>query len=106
MKRDYKKNPHKYDGNPDYHLFQNNPENLYVFCENNNFLKDSDVIPKTGDIAFFGKENAPNHVALVQTSCDSINVYDAGIKNKVDLLNIDEVAGEFGEVMGYCRIIN
>jgi hypothetical protein len=106
MKRDYENNSEGYVSNPDDDLFQVNPQNLYVYCDKNNFLREADSFSRDGDIVFYGEGNEVAHVSLVQASCGGVSVIDAGTSNKVDLLSFDEVAKKYGNVIGFCRIIN
>ena len=107
LKKDFQNNPENYYNTPDDHLFKNNPENLYAFCENGEYLIDTNERPRRGDIVFYGSNDRIRHVSLVSdVTCSSVLVIDGGLYSKVDKANSDEVKEKFGNVMGYCRILD
>lgn len=105
IKKDFQNNSEMYYGNPDDHMFQNNPNNLYVFCAKNGYILEEGNEPEKGDIVFYGERDV-SHVSLFFENTDSFLVLDGGTFSKIDIVNNDTVEDKFGEVQDYCRILN
>jgi hypothetical protein len=106
MKKDREMDESRYISGPSDENFNQNFNNLYVFCQNKGYLINNRENLSPGDLIFWGSEDDIKNISIIyQISGDQIRIlYGNRISNRIETINLEEY-NDFENIIAYAKIL-
>lgn len=106
MKKDREKDESKYFSDPSDENFNQNFNNLYVYCLNNGYLLNDRNQLSPGDLIFWGNEDDIKHISIISSvTAEKIEIlYGNKYTYKIEIINLDQYK-DFDNIVGYAKIL-